>query len=105
MRSLSVSRKVIFRLAEASIKPGDTKRNRIGGGAPGQMQLLLTRQRNRILVVRDIEIGDHTRDALLLLLLELLGCFFLLSEGLRSRLCIILGYRRVGGRLCLGHAC
>ena len=42
----------------------------------GNLQLLFARQRHRILVIRDIEVGHHAGDALPLLPLDLLFCLF-----------------------------
>ncbi len=56
--------------------PCQAKVDRIDGGLPSQLELLLRVERSRGGVIGDLEIGDDAEDALLLLLLNLRFRYF-----------------------------
>ena len=74
LRALPIAAVRICRLFNSRNGSGQAKVDRIHGGLPRKLELLLRLERSRSGVIGDIEIGNDAKDALLLFILDLGLC-------------------------------
>ncbi len=72
MCALSISAEIVLRLLNSRNRSGHSEADRIHGSFPRKLELLLRAQRNCVVVVAHIEIGNDAEHPLLLLRLDLI---------------------------------